>query len=205
MERIVFNNLDLGYDQCQELNDLVANEGEPLLEDLANNVLSLQAHWIGSDATKHINNLIVVTDALQELLKEAKKSTSVAGDSIIEHQEVRKANGGNGPVGTKLSNSIKSVSTIAKNEDTSEYYVDPAAQTDYNNLESECGRFTSFVDSFKSVKDELFGNWKEGPYRSEAESAFNSFMENAETYKKYMGEARDNLSIAVSNISQIGS
>ena len=77
MERIELSNVMQGYEQCKGMNDLVTNSGEPILKDLTHTVKNLQQHWIGSDATVHINNLIKVQKALEALLKDAKGISSI--------------------------------------------------------------------------------------------------------------------------------
>lgn len=204
MENIQLNNVDQAYEQSKILSELITNKGETLLSDLTNNILSLQAHWIGSDATTHINNLIVVKDALEALLRDGKSDVAFACDHIIAVQEVIKSNAGNQQVGTPLQKDIASVSAISKCEDTDQYYVDPAAEADKNNLVSECDAFESFITSFVADKDELLSNWTAGANRDEVVKKFNDFVENSDTYKKYMNDAKSNLEIAVSNISKLG-
>lgn len=164
----------------------------------------MKAHWIGSDATIHINNLITVRDALGALLADAKDVTSTAGDSIIAVQKVIRANGGFGEVGIELNRAIKEVLSIAQATETAEFNVDPVAAEDYNKLVEECSEFDSFVTNFESKKDELMSNWTAGANLEDAKTKFKKFSENSETYKKYMNDAKENLGIAVSNISKLG-
>ena len=204
MEQIRLNDVGLGYRQCSDLNDLVTKSGETLLDEMSGTINSLKAHWIGSDATTHINNLIVVRDALGALLADAKEVTSSAGDSIIAVQTVIRSNGGAGEVGTELNRAIKEIVAIAKAAETNEFNVDPAAADDYNKLVDECSKFDSFVSDFESKREELMANWTAGANIEDAKSKFQKFSENSETYKKYMNDAKENLSIAVSNISKLG-
>ena len=196
-------NLNLGYEQCERLNTLVRNSGETLLGELAGNISSLKAHWIGSDATNHINNLIVVYEALAALLTDAKAITADVGNKMIAIQTVRNANGGGGSIGTELPSNAPDTQTIERGGETAEYNVDPSAKADYQLLVEECSEFSRFVSEFKSMKDELLSNWTAGVNREQAVSNFNNFESNSDTYNKYMTDARDNLEIAISNIEKL--
>jgi len=197
------NNLDLGYQQCEDLHRVVSTKGESLLNDLSRNINNLKIHWIGSDASAHINNLIKVYESLIALLTDAKAVSADAASKIIAIQEVRNSNGGGGMVGSMLPNTAPNAPTIGYAESTTEYYVDPAANSDYKMLQNICSEYISFRDQFRSVKDELMHNWTAGANREQAEANFNEFESNSDAYNKYLTDARDNLGIAVSNISQL--
>lgn len=200
---IKVNNLDLGYTQCEGLNTLAKNSGENLINNLGSDINNLKAHWKGSDATVHINNLIKVYDAMIAIVTDAKGVTSAAGNAIIAMQEVRRSNGGAGNVGSVLPNNAPDAGAIANVEETMEYYCDPAARSDYNLLVQICSDFVTFRNQFQSQKDELLSNWTAGANIEQAKQNFNEFEGNADTYNKYLTGARDNLEIAVNNLSQL--
>lgn len=197
------NNLDLGYEQCEGLNTLSKNSGEVLLNRLSTNVANLKVHWVGEDATLHINNLIRVYNSLGALLTDAIAVTSSAGDKIIAIQRVRSANGSSGMVGAELPKAAPNIITIAQAEPTDKYYCDPAARNDYNELDSICGAYETFVNDFKTRAGELMANWTAGANREGAKALFDQFAENTDTYKKYLTDAKENLATAVSNLSQL--
>ena len=200
---ISVNNLDLGYEQCSNIHRLANESGANLINNLASTIGSLKQHWKGSDATEHINNIIIVHDALVALVTDAVAVTSTAGKSIVAMQQVRSANGGGGLVGDELSNAAPSATTIAKADATTEYFVDPASTADYAALQQECKDYNTFITNFKSEKDNLMNNWTDGANRAEAVARFAEFEQNSETYNKYLTAAEENLGTAVSNISQI--
>ncbi len=200
---IQVNNLDQGYNQCEELNNMAAREGEKLISDLGSDITNLKAHWKGSDATVHINNLIKVYDALISLATDAKGVTSVAANKIIAMQQVRQSNGGAGMVGNPLPSSAPNAGGIGPVEETSEYYCDPSAKGDYDQLVQICTDYNAFRNNFQTKKDELLSNWTAGADRGNAVNAFNEFEQNAETYNTYLTNAKENLGIAVSNLSQL--
>ena len=97
------NNLDLGYDQCEGLNNLAKQKGQDLINELKNNINNLKVHWVGNDAMVHINNLIELYGFLGKLVDSAMSVTSNAANSMIRLQEIRQANGGMGSVGAALN------------------------------------------------------------------------------------------------------
>ncbi len=196
-------NLDLGYEQCEGLHTLARISGEQLLAKLSANIGSLKVHWIGQDATLHINNLIRVYTSLGSLLTDAIRVTSTAGDRIIAIQRVRNANGSGSVIGSELSKDAPNVNTIAQAEPTDRYFCDPAAQSDYNDLASICAEYENFVNDFKTRADELMANWMTGANREGAKALFDEFANNTDTYKKYLTDAKGNLETAVRNLSQL--
>lgn len=200
---ISVRDLDLGYNQCEELNTLAKTSGENIINSLGNDINSLKAHWVGSDATLHINNLIKVYNALVAIVTDAKGVTASAGNAIIAIQEVRRSNGGSGNVGSMLPSNAPESMTLQPNEETTEYRCDPSAKSDYTQLVQICSDFVNFRNQFQSQKDALLSNWTAGANREQAVKNFDEFASNTETYNKYLTEARDNLEIAVSNLSQL--
>ena len=212
---IEVNNLDLGYEQCASLHSIVTSTGKNtitgentitgvyVLNNLAENIGNLEIHWIGSDATEHINNLKKVYKALGILLSEAKVISAETAEKIIAIQSVRNANSGSGSVGDSLDRSSIDIQAMNDSEPTEKYYVDPAAASDYTSLSQICTDYETFINNFKNIKSELFENWLAGSNRERAVTAFNEFESNEAEYKKYLTNARDELGVAVGNIKQI--
>lgn len=196
-------DLDLGYSQCEELNNLSKNSGTNLINNLSTDINNLKAHWKGTDATVHINNLIKVYDALVALVTDAKVITCNSGSAISTIQEVRRSNGGSGNIGGPLDGNAPDVTSLPIVESTSEYFCDPSARTDYTLLEQICSDYSSFINNFRSQKDALMSNWTAGANRENAVKVFDEFDSNSETYNKYLTDAKENLEIAVSNLSQL--
>ena len=201
-------NLDLGYDQCKSLNDLVkdgsnAYGGEKVLNDLKDIIGKLKIHWIASDALEHINNLIGVYSAQALLITDAKKLTFSAGESIIAIQNLRHMNGGAGRVDSSLDGTPSSGTNIPNVEPTDKYYVDPNIDSDYQQLVEINKNFSDFVQRFQQNKEELLKNWTAGANHDEAVKFFNSFDENCATYKKHITNAEEELGKVVANIKQV--
>jgi len=196
-------NLDLGYDQCERLHTLAKTNGKALYDQLNANILNLKQDWIGSDATLHVNNLIKVYNALGLLLADAIGTSASAADKIIAMQKVRHANGSSGMVGSELSKEQPHTMAIGEAETTDRYYCSPMASVDLSQLEGICDDYRNFVNDFISVVDDLMANWTMGANREGAKASFDEFAQNTVTYEKFLADARENLSTAVSNLSQL--
>lgn len=196
-------NLDLGFTQCEDLNNLSKNSGTELINDLGTNINNLKVHWKGSDATEHINNLIKVYDALIALVTDAKAITDFAGGRIRDIQEVRRANGGSGNVGGPLDGKAPDASKISPIDTTNEYFCDPSSKSDYDLLDKICTDYSNFINKFSSQKDDLMSNWTAGANRENAVKVFDEFSTNSSNYNDLLSSAKENLRIAVSNISNL--
>lgn len=196
-------NLDLGFTQCEDLNNLSKNSGTELINDLGTNIKNLKVHWKGSDATEHVNNLIKVYDALVALVTDAKSITDFAGGRIRATQEVRRANGGSGNVGGPLDGKAPNVSSISPVEITDEYFCNPSSKSDYDLLDKICTDYSNFINKFNTQKDELLANWTAGANRENAVKVFDEFSTNSSNYNDLLSRAKENLRIAVSNISKL--
>ena len=195
------NNLDLGYDQCEGLNNLAKQKGQDLINELKNNINNLKVHWVGNDAMVHINNLIELYGFLGKLVDSAMSVTSNAANSMIRLQEIRQANGGMGSVGAAL-NSFYEYGAIPNVISTTEYYVEPAALNDLSTLKNIYSSYKEFITNFNSKKDELFSNWTMGANIENAKARFEEFSNVSSKYDSYLVNAIENLSKACNNISR---
>ncbi len=203
MNDINVSDLDQGYEKCKELSTISSTNGENLLSSLSSNIASLKSHWISTDATAHINNLISVYRGLDTLINDALSVTHDAAEKIIRIQRVRSANAsGSGIVGESLPSS-KTFNTIAEAEPTTRYYVDAGALTDLTTLQDIFTEYKTFLDKFTTAKDELLSNWLAGANREQAVSTFETFNDDTAKYTDYFNRAIENLSKATNNISQI--
>ncbi len=202
MDNIKINNLDLGYNQCQEINSMSLENGKTLLDNLSSNISNLKNHWVSSDATVHINNLINIYNGMGALMQDAILVTSNAANSIIAVQNVRNANGGSGMIGDKLPTTMEFTS-IPLAEPTVRYDVDPGILNDLNTLQSIFSTYNKFVTDFNNQKDELLSNWIAGANKERAVSLFESFNDNTSKYTTYFNDAISNLSKATTNIGSL--
>lgn len=196
-------DLDLGFTQCEDLNNLSKNSGTELINDLGTNINNLKVHWKGTDATEHVNNLIKVYEALIALVTDAKAITDFAGGRIRAIQEVRRANGGSGNVGGALDGTAPDASGLPAVEPTNEYFCDPSSKSDYDLLDKICTDYSNFINKFSSQKDALMSNWTAGANRENAVKVFDEFSTNSSKYNQLLSNAKENLRIAVSNISKL--
>lgn len=202
MNDITVKNLDLGYSQCEAINNTSLNAGETLLNNLSSNIANLKSHWVGTDATAHINNLINVYKGLGALINDALIVTHDAAESMISVQRVRNANGGEGMIGESLRSSMEFMA-VSPAEPTVEYYVDPSALNDLTTLQDIFKEYQNFLNTFTTEKDDLLGNWLAGANREKVVSIFDEFYNNTEMYTNYFNSAIENLTIATKNISRL--
>ncbi len=197
-----FRNLDLGYEQCRDLYNSVRADGTSLLDNLRVLYNSLNAHWKGTDATLHINQLVDIHTAINTFVAETCNAVAYAADKIVEVQEVRKSNGSAGMVGEQLGD-VSEQERLSHVEETSEYYCTPEAKDDYQKLVEVCGEFDKFVTEVHDQTDELMNNWTEGNEREKVVRNSNEFENQSEEFKKHLAETRSALDIAVANMTQI--
>ena len=197
-----FRNLDLGYEQCKDLYDAIKVEGERLLSDLSTVYRGLNAHWKGEDATLHINQIVDVYNGVNEFIKETGNSIVFATKKVVEVQQVRKANGSSGSVGSELA-TMTEREALSKIEGTMEYSCVPEAKNDLQMLIQVCGEFDSFSNNVKERTSELMENWLDGNERDKVLKNSQDFEALSADFKKYLGETKDALDTAVANLSQI--
>ena len=199
---IEVNNLDQGYEQCNEMHSLSQTKGKDLVNHLSELIKHLEIDWKGSDATLHINNLIKVNDALNEILLEAISHSSDAASAMIALQIIRRKNGsGSSAVGQQLNKNFMSLPGFKMLSDTAEYNVAPGITSDYLDLVDFESKFKQFVNEFENIKSRLFSNWTGGADHTGALKAFNKFAENADVYEKYIEKAKDDLGKAIDNVN----
>ena len=196
-------NLDESYNQIKKLNDLSMNEGNELSQTLYSNINSLQKNWKGTDATKYINDLILVYEAMCRLVTEISSVSNEVSKPIVKAQTIRNLNGGRGEIGQLLQKKEVTPIAIEKLEDTAEYFVSPDATTDYDNLNTLTENFVKFEEKFLNSKEELLNNWTVGSDRPRAIYIFNDFESNSGSYKKTLNEVKQNLSTAISNMTNL--
>ena len=200
---IQVTNLDGTYTLCEELNTLASVKGGKIITDLGTTINNLKNNWIGTDANNHISNLITVHNVLVKIVTEAKKITYSAGNAMIAIQEIRRANGGEGNVGAPLSNSEPSSLTLTAPEPTTDYDVKPGAKNDLESLKTLCTNFETFAKDFQTQKESLMKNWTAGAGWENAVRTFDDFLMYTANYKKKLEDARDNLDIAIQNVSSL--
>lgn len=197
-------NLDGAYETLNSLNTLATTQGSNLVSNLSNLIGRLKTHWIGSDATVHINGLIDVYKGVATIVSNVQTVAHNASMPIVNAQTIRNSNGGSGEVGTVIPASSGEISAIDYAADTTEYYVDPnGAPQDLTTLTAEKGAFDRFCSQFTSLKEELLNNWSSGSNRDKAVSDFEQFESDVATFTKTFNDAETNLSTAVSNLKQI--
>lgn len=198
------NDLDGAYATISAFNALASGEGATMTSNLKKVIGNLQIHWIGNDATIHINNLMDVCGGLDSIINSVMAVAHNVSIPIVNAQTIRNSNGGDGDVGNVISYNQQAPLGFQKLSTTTEYYVDPVgAPNDYVELCNICNSFTSFCNKFSQYREELMGNWTAGTDRDRAVSDFSEFESNVSDYTKKLNEAKDNLENATSNLKNI--
>jgi len=196
-------NLDEAHSQTVKLFDTENNDGIELLGRLDVLIGGLKEHWIGEDGTKHINRLIEIHEKLQQFLTVTLESTKEAMISVVNLQEVRRANGGGGQVGDVRSVTSDFIKSIAKVETTAEYYIDPAISNDYKVLEEVEEKMKAFDSTFKSQEAELMENWISGSNRETVQANFEEIETLGAEAEKVIAEVKQELSTSITNAQTV--
>lgn len=193
-------DLVTAYNQCKHLNDFLREKGNDLLLSLHDTIKNLKSHWVSSDGTIHINNLINLYDYLGRLIEASLVVASTAGNSVVKIQELNRMNGGFGDVGIHFSPNFI-YRRIAFAEQTSRYFVAPQALKDKNDLYTICSSYNSLITSIKNQTDDLFANWLTGANKEKIQSEFNDVFVLSDKYKSILELAYNNLDKATTNIT----
>lgn len=197
-------DLDAVYDTLKKLNFLSTTDGSAIISGLNKLILSLKEHWIGSDATLHINNLIKVYNDVNKVVENVNLVAHNTSSPIVNAQSIRNANGGYGEVGEIIPLENKKMEVIENLNETKQYYVDPVLiKQDFENLITQKENFNNFCTQFSNFKDELFNNWMSGSDRDKIYNDFSEFENDADAYKKIFIEIEQTMSTVISNLRQI--
>lgn len=203
MGDLSFHALDLDgtYDTLEKINQLAISDGNMLIENLKKLVLDLKNHWIGNDATIHINNLIKIYDSVRNVVQNVNLVAHNTSEPIVNAQTIRNANGGAGEVDKIIPIENGKSDTIEILQSTKEYYVDPVlVPQDLVDLQVQKDAFNNFCTKFSGYKDELLNNWLSGSDRPKAINDFTDFEKDIANFKKIFSDAEQTLSIVVSNL-----
>jgi len=200
---IRLKDLDGAYAQTVQLLDTENNDGVELLNQFETLINGLKDHWIGKDGTNHINRMIEVHEKLQKFLATTLENTRDAMTSVVQVQEVRRSNGGGGDVGDIKSVNTEFMKSFARVEDTAEYYIDPAIQNDYKQLETVAELLKGFNSKVNARKGDLMENWIDGSNRDQTNANFETLDQVGKEAEKILAEVKQDLGTAINNASQI--
>lgn len=194
------NNPDLAYMKFKDMYDLLRKSSDEILDLMFNNINSMKIHWVGTDATVHINRLIEIRKRLDNVFIDGSDITSFAANRIVDIQRLRQANGGTGVVNDTLTKYAPNCANIELVVSTTEYYVDPeAAQKDLNDLKEIKAKFESFYSTFVDTKEEVMGLWHSGARRERALAYFGELEQERVNFINVLDLAINDFEIAVKN------
>ena len=201
---INIDRLDSGYETTQKMYFLEKEEGVQILNDLEALIVNLKEHWVGTDSTHRINQLIGVHNQLQNYLKGCFATTSLAMQQLVQLQEVRKANGNGGQVGDVQKMDDSFVKSIPRLLPTEKFYVDPAVRTDYKNLLDIGDRVKKFAEEIEADRVELIdNNWHEGNHRDEVNQVFEEVNSLEKEFETVFSGVAGQLDKAIGNLEKV--
>ena len=198
------SSLDEGYDQCISLYRTVTGPGKEILNRISKLIDSLNSHWIGSDATEHINSMVKICNELGTFTNNTVSAMSETTKSVVNVQAARESNGANGAfVGTTVADSIE-VPTKSEIPNTERYFCEKSgARQDYTELAKLTEEFKSYLSTLDSQMAELEENWTSGAKREEALKAFSDFKTSSNKYYQVLTDTAGALDKAISNIEEV--
>lgn len=187
--------------RINELND-TALLGADVTKKLYQVINTLKEAWKGTDATVHINNMIVWKSATASMSSVALEITSQA------YQEIRKilltieANGGGAPqIGsfktTSFGDSLKNGDDVVS---TGEVFIDVVkAREALSTLRQVQSEFFEFYDRYSKQHNFMMEIWVSGGARDYHEDCFRQFKEQVELMRTEFEEAILTLDKAITN------
>ena len=200
---IEFNDLDTGYEQCIGIYNTVTTTGESITSRLSQTIDALTIHWLGEDATKHVNSLVKVHSEIASFIKATVEVMADTTEKVVQVQEARESNGAtNASVGTTVARDIE-IPAKAEIPGTIKYFCDQEARQDHENLVQLIDDFKTFSENVERDSDELMSNWISGNGRQKAQEQFDGFKNASNGYYQVMVETASALDKAVSNLEQL--
>lgn len=184
----LYNNVVVGGD----------SSADSILNNLNQGIENLKANWKGKDAGLRIQEVIRVHNAMVAV-RNALASLAVDSSKVAaNYREIQNANGAGMEALTTLSYETKTnLGDYSDNSDTVD--INPAAETGKNFIDNANNSIDSFIGTVKVKYDELMQNWTAGTGRDAAQSAFDSFVNNANQYKQTLSEVSANITKAIQN------
>jgi len=200
---ISVRRLNDAFNTSKEIYDLEVNDGVTFVTNLGIVIKKLKVNWTGTDATKHINNLVEVYNGLVQYFKYGIGTTLTAVKKVVQLQETRKANGGGGQVDTVPVFDFDFAEKVEDSVGTASYQANADIKTDLLALVSVEQSFESFSLKFLTLRDNLMYNWQSGNGRDDIKESLDEFEDLSKKYIEMVKEARAGLATAVGNLGQV--
>lgn len=196
------NNVQKLHDDAMYLYNHVVVGGETsadsILNNLAQGIENLKVNWKGKDAGLRIQEVIRVHNAMiairNALAQLAVDSSKVAAN----YREIQNANGaGMETLGTLSFETKTILGDYSDNADTID--INPNADAGKRFIDNGNNAMDQFVSAVKLKYSDIMENWQAGTGRDAAQTAFDSFVTNVNTYKQTLADVSSNITKALQN------
>ncbi len=192
------------YDDTKELYDNVVVKGdfsaENMLIDLNEAITNLKQNWKGIDAGGKIEEVIVIHNALVKVRNDLAKLACESAKVACNYRRIQVANGANLKDLEPLTATDKEVlEDYSDTRDTID--INPEAEIGKNHIDAVVSVIDKFIQNVRVKYDAIMSNWTKGTGRDTARESFESFINNAETYKKTLNDVSTSVSTALKNYS----
>lgn len=178
------------------------SSADAILNNLVQGIEILKNNWKGRDAGYRIQELIKVHNAMVTV-RNALASLAVDSSKVAaNYRDIQIANG------AKLDTlSVLSFEPKTNLEDYSDNSpgvdVPPVVETGRVKIDNANNGMDTFITNVKVKYDQIMQNWTAGTGRDAAESAFTSFITNANQYKQTLSDASLNIANALKNFNMM--
>ena len=187
----------------EDSNDLytrvVKEQADGIITELDAAITTLKNVWEGVDAGVQINNVVDVHNGMvavrNALAGLAKDSSAVAAN----YREIQRMNKGNIEELVPISVDEGKAPIPAYEDRRDTVNITPEALNAKNRLDVAVQEYDTFKTAVERGYNEIMNNWTAGIGRSNAESAFNDFMANANKYKQILADVSDSIATALKN------
>ncbi len=171
-----------------------------ILSNLVQGIENLKQNWKGTDAGVRIQEVIKVHNSMVNVRNSLALLSVESSKIAVGYREIQMANGARldtlAPINTELKNNLGDYFDGADTID-----INPDAAVGKNFIDRANNALDTFEATVRTKYNEIMGNWLAGSGRSEAESAFNTYMSNVKQYKQKLSEVSENITNALQNYS----
>lgn len=198
------NNVQRLHESATTLyKNVVTGEGssaDSILTNLNSGIENLKKNWKGVDAGKRIQEVIRVYNAMVSV-RNALAQLAVDSSSIASnYRNIQNANGAGLESLSVLAFDAKTnLSDYSDTTDTVD--INPEAEAGKTSIINARDTMDPFISAVTAKYNEIMENWTAGTGRDNAQSAFDSFVSNANVYKQTLTDVSSNITTALQNYS----
>lgn len=204
MDHKVQNVTSLYEDASKLYKEVCSGGGNTSADGIINNLRSgidtLKNCWEGKDAGKQIQNIVEVHNAMVAIRNVLAKLSADASGVASNYREIQNANGaGLESLPPLTADEIVTIPSYSDDRDT--INITSEANNGKTMIDNANQSIDGFISNVQNVYDSIMGNWQTGTGREQAQSAFEEFLSNSQSYKGKLSEASESISTAIANYS----